>query len=199
MKAARYISYGILFVILIILSCSCSSSRIPNNKNRAKKIVERNYKQINAIVSFHNLESPFVTDTLIQIVSPRISGKTAIPTNIERNISSLLSSDYFNNLVFLDPVEKEVVKEKIKEVLVNSRINSVYEDDHIIINMVSDGQSIIVDYNIKEKVFEKEISIKSTTIDAKRTILEEPIFRFLIFITIFILLYKTIENKIKNE
>lgn len=199
MKAARYISYAILFVILIVLSCSCSSSRIPNNKNRAKKIVERNYKQINAIVSFHNLESPFVTDTLIQIVSPRISGKTAIPTTIERDISSLLSSDYFNNLVFLDPAEKQVVKEKIKEVLVNSRIDSVYEDDYIVIKMVSDGQSITVDYDIKERVVEKEISIKSTTIDAKRTILEEPIFRFLIFITIFILLYKTIENKIKNE
>lgn len=199
MKAARYISYVILFVILIVLSCSCSSSRIPNNKNRAKKIVERNYKQINAIVSFHNLESPFVTDTLIQIVSPRISGKTAIPTTIERDISSLLSSDYFNNLVFLDPAEKQVVKEKIKEVLINSRIDSVYEDDYIVIKMVSDGQSITVDYDIKERVVEKEISIKSTTIDAKRTILEEPIFRFLIFITIFILLYKTIENKIKNE
>jgi len=199
MKPVRYVSYIALFVILIVLSCSCSSSRVPNNKNRAKKIVEKNYRQINAIVTFHDLESPFVTDTLIKVVSPSVSGKKILPTSLERDIKSLLSSDDFNNLVFLNPVEKEVVKEKINEILVNSRVDSTYEDDYIIIKMTSDGEYISVDYDIKERVIEKEISFESTKLDAKRTILEEPIFRFLIFITIFILLFKIIKNKTEND
>jgi hypothetical protein len=65
--------------------------------------------------------------------------------------------------------------------------------------MTSDGEYISVDYDIKERVIEKEISFESTKLDAKRTILEEPIFRFLIFITIFILLFKIIKNKTEND
>jgi hypothetical protein len=189
----------ILFCLLAIPLVSCSSSRIPNNVNSAKRIVERNKKQIDAIVSFHNLDSPFVIDTTISFKYEKVLGSTYFPNNLKREIDSLFDGPLFININ--EPKEEAVerIREKIIRIVDNNKIDYIYDDEFISIRISQSDSLVNVDYKIKEREVFEEVSFEGSNIDIKRKLIDDGLFRFAILAIILFLLIKLISNQIKNE
>lgn len=186
---------NVILIITTMALVSCSSVRVPSNINKAKRIIDKNKRQTEAIVSFHGLSSPFVIDTTISVVSPSIRRSTSFVNNLEKDLIRSLNSE----LVFLDPGEKEVIKDIVLESVRNNRVNYAYDDEFIEIVIVGHPDSVVVSYNIKERIIESDFSYEGQIIDTKRNWYDEPVLRLLLFIVILFLLYNIILNKSKNE
>lgn len=135
-------------MVILVGTQSCSTVRVPQNEASAKKIIQRNKRQIEAIISFHRLDNPFETrDTVIFNVPER-----RLEFSIQDKLSSSLSESILREFspIFIPGSETEA-KEVIRNIILpNTRVDHQYSDEYITINIHGPINDIKVEYIIAE-------------------------------------------------
>lgn len=176
---------------LALFGFSCSSVRVPKSPVKAKRVVENNVRQINAITEFHNLKSPFIKLDTIIFELPERKNSFFVPLSIDKNLGIALN-DYLD---FIDPSKKVEVVEKIKEVIKSTEVNHVYQDSLINISIRGNADSLVIDYTIFAETLSKPVEFESVTIDTNVKWFEDRFIQIILFAFIVLLLVLIIRRE----
>lgn len=158
---------------------SCFSAKIPTNEARAKRVVERNKKHIEAIVSFHSLSNPFTkTDTVI-FKLPERTGSITIPTSLDSRLESVLNTQV-TPLVL--PGKDQQVKEVIRSVVLDTEIDYTHIDEYVEIKLSGTTNNISVNYKILEVTQKQVLETQQYKLDTRTSWYQEPIVKLVLLL-----------------
>lgn len=187
------ISRILIAATLIGVLGSCASVRIPKNPNKAKRTVEQNVRQIEAIVEYHGLRNPFTSIDTVVLRIPEKSRGFYIPSRLATDLDFLISDYIFPAIP--DTAEAIVIKEKINTVIENNQLDYVYLDSLIKIQIKGDADGVHVEYTIFQQELKKVIESERYNIDTRIRWWEDTYFRIALVLILVILLVLIIRRE----
>lgn len=148
--------------VIVLGATSCSTARIPKDIQKAKETVQEKTREIEAIVNYHSLKSPFTVRDTIIFRTPIINRSLDFPVNINNRLQ-LVYDEYILPVVGEDTVLRDNIKRDISKIPVSYS----YQDSIVSINVSGNLESIKIDYSIKEQVYEKPVEYDGYVIDTK--------------------------------
>jgi hypothetical protein len=185
---------GIIVGLLLMTSCG---ARIPQNKARAQKVIEKKARQINAISDFHDLGSPFMIRDTVKFTVPSFSGRVTSRNDLLDKVNTS-----FDRIIFVDGtlVNDDLVeaKKEVVRVIEEFSINESYEDSLVSINITGSPDSIVFSYNIKERNLSKPIEIEGIKIDTVQKWYEDKTIKFLAILIVVAIIVVVIKQRSPN-
>lgn len=169
-----------LIAVLLILS-GCSSVKIPKTVHKAKNRIERNAREIRAIAEYHNLANPLRVSDTILVKVPSLDGGFLSSGRIDRNFNEAFDRYIFPTFIEIkDTVEVERIRTVLKTA--SCTVDSVYEDEYIVIKLSLLEGKLAVNYAIKERNVEAPVNYDAIVIDTNVKWYEDRFVRLIAFI-----------------
>jgi hypothetical protein len=155
-----------LLIGLTILSASCSTIRIPNSPDKAKRKIERKYNQIKAIAEYHDLATLNTVKDTVRVTVPRYFKSVEI--NSPSFLSRLDTAFYrYVEPSLKDGVDVQVVYRDIFKTLKPEFIDKRFEDSLSVIAVYGYPDSLKIDVLYKERDFDKPIEYEQLVVDTE--------------------------------
>lgn len=187
----------ILMFVTLIGVMSCTAVKIPRNVEKAKKTVAQNVRQIEAIVDYHSLRNPFIKVSDVVINVPEKIGSFRFPDRLATDLDYLYNDYIFPAIP--DTIRAVEIKEKIKEVVSNNKIDYTYLDSLIKIQIKGTVDGVDVQYTILQQDVKKTIETEVYSIDTKVRWYEDSYFRIILLFALALITAITIHSIIKRE
>lgn len=139
-----------LIVVIFAIALTSCGARIPTSIDAAKRKVEKNYRQIEAIIDYHDLRNPFVVTDTVVFRKPPSYGRFDAGDNISFLSGFDMSFDKYIKPSLKDTSEADTIKSIVYK-YINKPIDYSYEDSIISIKFSGTSDSLIVDYKVKEQ------------------------------------------------
>lgn len=161
MRGLKYVM-NVILGIMILGTISCSTARIPKDIQKAKETVLAKTREIEAIVSYHDLKSPFTVRDTIIFRTPVVNRTLEFPVNIETDLQLVYDK-------YILPVSGEdtVLRDNIKRDISNIPVTYSYQDSLISIDVSGNLRNMKIEYILKEREFEKPVEYDGFVIDTK--------------------------------
>jgi hypothetical protein len=186
-----------ILLVLSLLLVGCQSVRIPKSIDKAKNRVERNVREINAIVEYHSLASPLVRHDTLTFVSPETRGRLNIP--LKNDVGLIFDQNIFPVFIELkDTVEVERIRDRLVEAS-RVTIDTTYEDSVVVINVFTRDGELVIDYNIKSQTYQDTISTEYLQIDTTVKWYEDRWIKLTLFLLVVAVLIIIIVNLTKRK
>lgn len=196
MRVIRTLIVAVASVILLG-GISCSTAKIPTDIQKAKESVSKKTREIEAIINYHELESPFLVRDTIVFNTPIVRRTLEFPVNIDGNLQLV-----YDKYILPIAGENPVLEEGIKNEVANIPVSYSYQDSLISIDITGTLKNVKIDYVLKPQELKKPIEYEKYDIDTKvkwheNDRLLRRILAILVAIIVIMILVLFLKNRIK--